>query len=224
MRSTDTKNISLHGIQGSTDVWISTLGIVPVTYKSLYHYYQDKYANIAVFMFNGAKFDLDSLFYTVSNYYYDPAFSNYDKTAPRSYVTFTLIPHIFIANVKNTFATNLYFDESTNTVTSVLLKHDLNNTNFAPALYTPVQKDTSFMSRGESLAISAKDPKQVGLVVNLGENLRCGDVVILTQNGVNYYYEIIATKQLRLIQFDTYDYRPDTTNQSVYFLMLYNIQ
>lgn len=224
VRSTDTKNISLHGIQGSTDVWISTLGIVPVTYKSLYHYYQDKYANIAVFMFNGAKFDLDSLFYAGSNYAWDHNTTNYDKNVPRSYITFTLVPHIFVANLRNTSATNLYFDESTNTVTSVLLKHDLNNNNFAPALYTPVQKDTSFMSRGESLAISAKDPKQVGLVVNLGENLRCGDVVILTQNGVNYYYEIIATKQLSLIQYDTYYYAPNTTDQSVYFLMLYNIQ
>jgi len=226
--SADTKNVSLHGIQGSTDVYISTFSIVPITYKSLYHYFQDAYANIAVLMFNAAKFDLDNLLYRGSNYsrFFSSGATNYfDTTLPRSYVTFVLQGHLFAPNLKPAFATNIHFEENTNTVKSVILKHDYNDANFAPALYIHAQKDTFYMSSTETLSILAEDPKQVGFFVNLGENLRCGDVVIFTQGTTNYYYEIISNTSLGVPIYPLYYHqRTDTSDRSVYFLILYNVQ
>lgn len=226
--SADTKNISLHGIQGSTDVYISTCSIVPINHKSLYHYFQDTYANIAVLMFTAAKFDLDNLLYRGTNYSRtsESGSTNYfDTTLPRSYVTFVLQPHLFTPNLKESFATNIHFDEDTNTVKSVILKHDYNNANFAPALYTHAQKNTFYMSSSETLSILAIDQKQAGFFVNFGENLRCGDVVIFTQGTTNYYYEIISTTSLNIPGYSLYNsQRTDIFGQSVYFLILYNIQ
>jgi len=226
--SVDTKTISLHGIQGSRDVYISTCSIVPINHKSLYHYFQDNYANIAVLMFDGAKFELDNILYRGSNYLrnFEGNEENYfDSTLPKSYVTFTLRGHLFAPNLKSAFATNVYFDENTNTLKGVLLKHDYNNANFSPAIYSPAQKDTFYMSSSEILSIIAIDPKQVGFLVNLGENLRCGDVVIFNQGSTSYYYEIIYAAPINLPIRSLYnDQRTETSDISVYFLLLYNVQ
>jgi hypothetical protein len=179
-------------------------------------------------MFNAAKFDLDNILYRGSNYsrnFYSTNGNNFDSTLPRSYVTFVLQPHLFTPNLKEAFVTNIHFDENTNTVKSVGLKHDYNNANFAPALYNHTQKDTFYMSSSETLSILAIDPKQVGFFVNFGENLRCGDVVIFTQGTTNYYYEIISNKSLSVPIYSMYNHQQtDTSGQSVYFLILYNIQ